>query len=84
MFIYSLPKECSEISSLQPVAHVMAVETIKPEAFKATIGILMPKLINFNKKWAASPIKWFLKSQPVKTPLHWFQFTRSSEQDKHV
>lgn len=49
VFIYSLPKECSEILSLQPVAHVMVVETIKLEAFKATTGILMPKLVNFNK-----------------------------------
>lgn len=62
----------------------MVVETIKPEAFKAATGILMPKVINFNKKWAAVPLKWFLKSQPIKTPLHRFQFTRSSEQDKHV
>lgn len=84
MFIYSLPKECSEISSLQPVAHVMVVETIKLETFKATTGILMPKVINFNKKGAASCLKWFVKSQPIKTPLYWFQFTRSSEQGKHV
>lgn len=50
MFIYSPPEECSGILSLQPVAHVMVVETIKPEAFKAATGILMPKVINFNKK----------------------------------
>lgn len=62
----------------------MVVETIKLEAFKATTGILMPKLIKINKKWAASRLKWFLKSQPIKTPLYWFQFTRSSEQGKHV
>lgn len=47
----------------------MVVETIKLEAFKATTGILMPKLINFNKKWAASRLKWFLKAQPIKAPL---------------
>lgn len=62
----------------------MVVETIKLEAFKATTGILMPKLINFNKKGAASRLKWFLKSQPIKTPLYWFQFTKNSEQGKHV
>lgn len=62
----------------------MVVETIKLETFKATPGILMPKVINFNKKGAASRLKWFVKSQPIKTPLHWFQFTGSSEQGKHV
>lgn len=62
----------------------MVVETIKPEAFKATTGILMPKVINFNKKGAASRLKWFVKSQAIKTFLYWFQFTGSSEQGKHM
>lgn len=62
----------------------MVVQTIKLEAFKATTGILMPKLINFNTKWAASRLKWFLKSEPIKTPFYWFQFTRSWEQGKHM